>query len=459
MQTIYQTTEPFDQLLKKQEPDAGQMYRPMNYVVEQPVEEGLLLYHTMTKAMLLLTPEEAKTYRKTPAALPQLIEQWFLVPQSFDDRLLSSQMRDVGRMLEKKSDVIKDYTILTTTDCNARCFYCYEMGRPRTPMSEETAQRTADYIISHCKSEKVTLHWFGGEPLYNKPVISLICRRLKEAGIDYRSRMTSNGYLFDDSVIAEAKDLWQLKRVQISLDGTEQTYNRCKAFIYKDVNAYRRVIGNIHKLQDAGIRVGIRLNTDMHNAANLSELAEELHREFCNPQGISVYLHALFEEAKGSKAIHDDEKRKYVFDQITDIEARLKDYGFIQPRRLGRKVKINRCIADNDHSILIVPDGHIGKCEHYSDDHFIGHIDHEDRDTQMVEKFKETRDEIDACATCFYYPDCFWLKLCEDIPNCYQEERDHKLHQLRQSMLRDFDKFKNKQEDKQEDDLQDETQD
>ena len=174
MQTIYQTAEPFDQLLKNQKPDAGQIYRPMNYVVEQPVEEGLLLYHTMTKAMLLLTPEEAETYKKTPAALTQLIEQWFLVPQSFDDRLLSRQIRDVGRMLEKKSDAITGYTIMTTTDCNARCFYCFELGRPRMPMSEETAHRTADYIINHCKGEKVTLRWFGGEPLYNLPVISLI---------------------------------------------------------------------------------------------------------------------------------------------------------------------------------------------------------------------------------------------------------------------------------------------
>ena len=455
MQTIYQTSEPFDQLLMNQEPAAGQTYRPMSYVVEQPIEEGLLLYHTMTKAMLLLTPEETEIYKKTPEALTQLIEQWFLVPQSFDDRLLSRQIRGVAWMLEKKSDAITGYTIMTTTDCNARCFYCYEMGRSRTPMSEETALRTADYIISHCKGEKVSLRWFGGEPLYNKPVITLICRRLKEAGVEYRSRMISNGYLFDDSIVAEAKDLWRLKDVQITLDGTEQTYNRCKAYIYKGVNAYRRVIGNIHRLQDAGIKVNIRLNIDMHNAENLSQLAEELHQEFSDPKGVSVYLYMLFEAIKGSKAIHDDEKRKYVFDQINDIETRLTDYGFIQPRRLSLQVKINRCMADNDHSVVIVPDGRIGKCEHFSEDHFIGEIDNEDRDTQMVEKFKETRDEIEACATCFNYPDCIWLKLCEDNPNCYQEERDHMLNQLRQSMMRAFEKFKNKEEDNLQDEAQD----
>ncbi len=449
MQTIYQTAKPFDQLLKKQMMAAGQTYRPMYYVVEQPVEEGLLLYHTMTKAMLLLTPEEAETYRTSPTALPQLVEQWFLVPESHDDRLLSRQIRDVARMLEKKTGAITSYTILTTTDCNARCFYCYELGRPRVPMSEETAIKTADYIINHCKGEKVSIHWFGGEPLYNKPVISQICQRLKDAGIQYASTMTSNGYLFDDSIVTEAKEEWRLEKVQITLDGTEQTYNRCKAYIYKDVNAFRRVIGNIHKLQDAGIHVSIRLNIDMHNAENLSELADELHREFNDSKGISVYIHALFEEVKGSKAIHDEEKRKFVFDQINDIESRLADYGLLKPRQLKREVKTNRCMADNDHSVVIVPDGHIGKCEHYSEDHFVGHIGQEEWDAQMLDHFRDTRDEITACATCFNYPDCIRLKLCKDNPNCYQEEREHKHSKLRQSILRAFNNYKDQQEEKQ----------
>ena len=240
MQTIYQTTKPFDQLLKKQKMATEQTYRPMYYVVEQPVDEGLLLYHTMTKAMLLLTPEEAETYRTSPTALPQLVEQWFLVPESHDDRLLGRQIRDVARMLERTSDAITHYTILTTTDCNARCFYCFEMGRPRMPMSKETAQRTADYIINHCKGKKITINWYGGDPLYNKDVITFICRLLTEAGVDYESKMISNGYLFDDDVIAEAQSLWRLKRVQITLDGTEEVYNRIKAYIYKGVNACRR---------------------------------------------------------------------------------------------------------------------------------------------------------------------------------------------------------------------------
>ena len=447
MQIIYNTVKPFDQLLKKQKVKKGETYRPMYYVVEQPVDEGLLLYHTMTKALLLLTPEEAETYKTHPEEMPDLIGLWFLVPQSHDDRLLSRQIRDVARMLEKKSDAITSYTILTTTDCNARCFYCYEMGRPRVPMSKETAEKTANYIISHCQGEKVSLHWFGGEPLYNKPVISLICNKLKEAGIEYSSKMTSNGYLFDDDIITEAKELWNLKKVQITLDGTEKTYNRCKAYIYKNVNAYQRVIGNIHRLQDTDILVSIRLNIDMHNAKNLSELVDEIHREFSNSKGISVYLHALFDYTKGNIAIKDDEKRKYVFDIIKEIEARLIQYGFLKQRGLNRHIKTNKCMADNDSSIVIVPSGSIGKCEHFTEDHFIGHIDNTVLNSKVQIEFKTCRDEIEACATCILYPNCIRLKNCEDESNCYQEERNNHIQKLYHNILKSYKSFKDKEQD------------
>ena len=447
MQTIYDIVKPFNRLLKKQKVKNGETYRPMYYVVEQPVEEGLLLYHTMTKALLLLTPEEAKVYKTKPATLPQLIELWFLVPQSHDDRLLSRQIRDVAKMLEKKSDAITNYTILTTTDCNARCFYCYEMGRSRIPMSRETAIQTTNYIINHCQGQKVTLHWFGGEPLYNKPVVTLICQRLKNAGIKYTSKMTSNGFLFDDDMIKEAKDLWQLHEVQITLDGTEKVYNRSKAFIYKDVNAYRRVIDNIHCLQEADIAVRIRLNIDMHNADNLMELVEVLHQEFDKPKGINVYIHPLFEESKGSYAIHNEHKRAFIIGKMKEIRACLSDYGFVEPSKLRRSIKKYACQADNDQCVMIMPSGNIGKCDHYTEDHFVGHIIHETYDQEQLEQFKELRMEIEACTTCPIYPTCLVLKLCISNGHCYEETREQTIHRIRQGMLNAYQQIKNNQQD------------
>jgi radical SAM protein with 4Fe4S-binding SPASM domain len=447
MQIIRETIKPFDQLLKKQKRRQGETYRLMNFVVEQPVEDGLLLYHTMTKALLLLSPEETVLYRQDRTALPLLVENWFLVPLSHDDRLLSRQMRDVARMLERTTDAITHYTILTTTDCNARCFYCYEMGRPRVLMSEETAQHTADYIIRHCQGKKVGINWFGGEPLYNKRVITLICQRLQAAGIDYTSTMITNGYLFNHETIREAVDLWHLDWVQISLDGTEKIYNRSKAYIYKDVNAYRRVIDNIHRLQAAGIKIRIRLNIDMYNADNLMELTEELHHEFSHTEGLCVYLHALFEEAAGSKAMHDEQKRAFIYQQMGEINKKLSEYGIAKPDKLDRKVMANACQADNDKCLVIMPSGHIGKCEHYIEDHFVGHIDHDDIDMDVVRLFKEQHDETETCATCPTYPLCIMLKLCQTSTRCYPETQMERIQKVRRGMLKAYQKYLNHEND------------
>lgn len=446
MQTICHIVEPYDQLLGKQKIRKNVSYRLISYVVKQPVDDGLLIYNTLTKAMLLLTQEEAALLDKTPDAMPRLIEEWFVVPEKHDDRLLSNQLRAVGRMLAKPVTGITDYTILTTTDCNARCFYCYELGRARIPMSHDMAQRWSDYILQHSKGQKVTLHWFGGEPLYNKPVITQICQNLKAAGMNFSSTMISNGYLFDDETIAEARDLWRLKSVQITLDGTEEIYNRSKAYIYKEVNAYRRVIENIHLLLKADIRVKIRLNVDMHNAENLLELADELHREFGEAKKLSVYLHTLFENNRREVALQRDENRKLVYEKMLEVKTRLQGYGLARIPRLRRKIKLNKCMADNDRTLVLLPTGHIGKCEHFSEDHFIGHIDDAMQDEAMKEAFKKS-DEYEACDTCFDYPNCFRLTQCEDFVNCYPEERDDRMYVICQGMKQAYEQYKQKQQD------------
>lgn len=115
--------------------------RWMTYVLAQPVEGGVLVFHTLTRALLLLTPEEYAA----PDNLPELRSSWFRVPQEMDDMKYADQVRFIRRTMWKEPEHITSYTIFTTTDCNARCFYCYEMGRSRIPMSAETAHKAAAF--------------------------------------------------------------------------------------------------------------------------------------------------------------------------------------------------------------------------------------------------------------------------------------------------------------------------
>lgn len=410
---------------------SDEAYRPMCYVVSAPVEDGMLLFHTLTRELLLLTPEEYAAM----GSLPELQEKWFLVPQSLSDKSYADRVKFVLKATRKKPEHITRYTIFTTTDCNARCFYCFELGRSRIPMSEETAHKAAKYIAKHCGGKKVTIPWFGGEPLFNKKVIDIICNDLTELGVEYKSTMVSNGYLFDDETVKKAREIWKLQWVQITLDGTEEIYNRSKAFIYRDGSSpYKIVMDNIGRLLDAGIRVEVRLNLDKHNAKDLLLLADELHERFGNKKGLTAYSHVLFEFAGKKEHVRAAEERRLVYQQQEELTRRLSEYGLLGKGRLSKTLPVNQCMADSGNSLTILPGGELGLCEQYTEDHFVGNLDSDKLDVQTQKQFSEIRETIAECTACFHYPHCTRLKMCIETRECFPEMREEYLHKTQTAM-------------------------
>ncbi len=411
-------------------------YRMIHYCITTQVDEGVLVFNTLTRELLLLTTEEYANVLE----LPYLRQQWFVVPEQTDEKKLVGAVRWIKKTMERPSGRIKNYTILTTTDCNARCFYCYEMGRPRVPMSEETALKVAAFIRDNAGGKPVQLHWFGGEPLYNYGVIDLICRKLREYGVAFDSYMISNGYLFDDEMIQRAVNNWNLKRVQITLDGTEQVYNRCKAFVYREGSAYQIVTGNIERLLNHGIRIAVRMNMDFHNADDLMVLSQELADRFGDKKGFYAYCHLIFDENTAWDQRYSTEKWNELYTLRYRLEAKLKEVGISSSKksRLQRDLPRFQCMADNSGSIVITPDGHLGACEHFSDSELIGHVDSPERDRAMIESFRQRCDEIPECDTCFYYPECIRLKKCPDLSPCIEQERNITQMRTRRDMVNEY---------------------
>ena len=435
MKIIIPTASLFEQTVGRQKRADGQQYRLMTYVVQQPVDDGLLLYNTLTCSLVLLTPYEAADL----TAQRELIDRWFLVPQEHDDRKLCRQVRQMAALLTPAPKVVTTYTILPTTGCNARCFYCYEQGTRPVTMTAETASQVVRYIVAHRGDEKITLRWFGGEPLVNAKVIDQICTELNGQGVPFRSEMTTNGYLFDADMVQRAKNLWQLQKVQITLDGTAQTYNRVKDYVYRGVNAFERVLTNIGLLTAVGIRVLIRLNVDKHNIGEMTELVELLHQHFGSNEHLSIYSHELFGE-------RTPEDNATLFAQRMQLEQQIAKHGILRIKELPKDIHLNQCMADNDGSVMIAPDGHLGKCEHFIDREFFGHIDSEEHNEAILRKFKERRAEIEACATCPFYPQCYRLVMCEDDFGCTPETLQLSMHNMMVSIKYEYECYLNKKE-------------
>ena len=203
------------------------------------------------------------------------------------------------------------------------------------------------------------------------------------------------------------------------------------------MNAFERVLRNIQLLTDAGIRVQIRLNVDKHNIEEMSELVSLLHQRFGVNKRLIIYSRDLY----CKRTLEDAE---VLFDQRMMLEQQIEELGYRGKQELQKEIKLGLCMADNDQNVVIVPDGHLGKCEHFIDSEFFGHIDSEEKNKEVLCRFKERPADIEACATCPYYPQCFRLKVCEKN-DCTPELQKEHIYDIIMAMKDEYEKFLKKQ--------------
>lgn len=420
-------------------------YRWSKHIVSAEVDNGVLLYHTLTKELLFLAENEAKTPDEEQKE--KLVNAWFLVPEDFDEKKQAGQVRNVASLLAKRTKAINSYTIFTTTECNARCYYCFEKGIARKTMSVTTAHDAADYIIRKSCGEKVSICWFGGEPLYNVKAIDTICHDLKDRGIEFTSKTVSNGYLFTPEIIRRAKSDWKLESAQITIDGTEKIYNRTKAYINCEVNAFERVLNNIDLLLDNGIRVFVRLNIDRKNAENMQELAELLAARYGNKNGFYAYPILLKEfDAK----INSFPSEEIAAENYLGIEDKLKAEKIGRTQTLFRELNTNRCMADSDSAVCITPDGYLAKCDHYTETQRIGNIYSDETDKDIIASWKE-QVYFPECDDCPLYPQCINLKKCEWSGNgCPISVSAVRIKHMKEQIVSEYKKYLKEQNEKNE---------
>ena len=414
------------------------------FLFRLPVKEGMLLYSTLTLELVLVPPELVPGLETPAGALREALhKRWFLVTPGLDEHSLALEIRQTLRLLEPPAPWITKYTVLTTTACNARCAYCFEENWVPRTMSLETADRVADYMLAHSEGHPFQIDWFGGEPLVNRRVMDRICTRLSEAGASFRSGMTTNGYLLDPETAAADAALWRLKACQITLDGREEAYNRIKNYVYPGVNAYRRVLGNIHAMAAAGVSVTIRLNFDLSNLEEIRLLIEELIGEFRGEANVGVTPIILYEHEEPGSVPWTPEVREALQTARLELMARLEAGGLGRPGRLPRAQFCHMCMADSGDKITILPDGEIGLCEQHNRAHLIGRIDSPDLDEAARQAACALRPEIPACADCPLYPGCIRLALCRN-QICHPQRRASREQQKLNSIRMEWEQYKHR---------------
>lgn len=442
MQVLHKANEDISKLWRESRIQPG-VYRLMHYTVSADTENGALIHNVITGELIFTDFAEAQNLSMLPCEyapwMDTLIQKHFLVKAEANERDTVDSLRIAMRAL-KSSKNITSYTVLPTTFCNARCFYCYECDIKHETMTDETADMFVDFVAANHGNKPIHIRWFGGEPLVGIRQIDRISEALTNRNIEFSSSMTSNGYLFNEETVQRAESVWKLNKIQITLDGTETVYNEAKSYRNPCKSPYYRVLDNIGLLLKHGISVSIRLNLGLHNADDLMLLLGELDERFADKTHLTVYTHLLFDNCGFEPTHFDCDQTALLLEKKKSIDLRSSEYGLAAGKGKLPQLRTYRCMADNPSSVLVAPTGVLGKCEHYTDAHLVGCLSDGiiDKSEEMSLRERLTYPE---CDTCPLYPACIKLKICPSDTPCSEFQSNTFYHDTANQMMQFYEDY------------------
>ena len=424
-------------ILPRYELRQEESYRPSVFLFPFRHGESAFAYHTLSKQCLQVDEDlfdALGTGRHfsggelcASGELTRLLSQRFLVPEKTDETGCYADMMRLLRLraLRKR---MNSYTILTTTACNARCFYCVEEGAPILTMDDGTARDTVDFILrSRDPGKPVHLTWFGGEPLAAARVIDRVSAALTQAGVDFDAGMVSNGILIDRESLEKMTGLWRIRRIQISLDGEEKEYNRRKNYRHPYPSAYRLVLEVLRQLSDTGIRLAIRCNVDGDNAEGLRLMVDDLARTIRNKANVGLYFAVLF--ARRNSQEHTELLRRCL---EAKLYAREKGFPYAALNSL-HSLRIMHCGAENPTgSAVVFPDGALFNCYRFLPEMQTGDLKAGLDRKDYVNSFALPDPVRESCRDCCFLPVCTSFSRCpNEVEQCRETRELELLYDLR----------------------------
>ncbi len=262
-------------------------------------QSDVFLMNTLTDAQIIVPPEVVSlldsldgqglpAYRASrpfdaeeTEALATLTELGFIVESHDADR----------RALDAYFDTIRHdttqlrLTVLTTLQCNFACDYCFQgdhddHNRHAHKMSLETAAQVvahAERQLDTVRPERLTVSFFGGEPLLNLPVIYYLAEQLHAAtsarGVQLALNIITNGLLLTPEVVDRLLP-FGLSGVKITLDGDQAAHDRMRP-LRGGQGTFDRIVANIRAIAGKCV-ISIGGNFDADNADSYPALLDFL---------------------------------------------------------------------------------------------------------------------------------------------------------------------------------------
>ncbi len=340
------------------------MYWSKYNILSKSEKYGFLLFNTMSLAFIRINEQDIdmwKKLRETPDSYTNfqnydfLIKARILVDNQEDD--LNVYLADVLKNRYNSSDMA--LTILPTRGCNFGCIYCYEQDRPNVLMNEQTEKAIVKFVCSNSNLKRLSVVWYGGEPLLNFDSMVRLTKMFKQLNIEYSAKIVSNGYLLTKEKADLMKDL-AIRNIQITFDGSEEIHNQ-RRFLLGGQPTYRKIMDNLKYLLSINkeITIDIRTNIDRRNKDDYNKFYQDFKSEI-NDKRVTMYP-GFVSDLLSSECVSPEfniSEGGYKAQFILDI---FDKYG-IEIKSFLPKYRRHSCVASKYFAFVIGPEGELYKC-------------------------------------------------------------------------------------------------
>lgn len=281
----------------------------------------------------------------------------FLIDDDFNEFQQLQMVHALNRYQKSELSLV----IAPTMACNFACPYCFE-GSQSGVMAKHLKDKIISLISNFApKGERLSITWFGGEPLLSKSTLYTMSQQLidicQKENVDYDAKIITNGYLLDEDTILKLLE-YKVNFAQITLDGLPETHNRKRKLKNNSGKpTFDQIIDNAILAKKHGIKVALRINVDRETAAQLEQLLDMMiEKDLAD----NLYLGHVQGNTDCCKEICEACLSK---EDFAYVAVGFEDLRFSKNLETGYPIPIRvNCGADYLYSYVIDADGYIYKC-------------------------------------------------------------------------------------------------
>jgi uncharacterized protein len=430
--------------------------QPSMFTLRVPLRDRdeVFLMNTLTDAQLVVSSDVAALIDRAASmtagnegrfnpqereALDVLRDNGFLVTDRQTER------RELDRYFSRVTSDASELhvTVLTTLQCNFACDYCFQgdhgdYNKFAEKMSLEKAVSVGDWIereLDRVGPERLTLMFFGGEPLLNLPVMYYLAERMWEAtqerGLPMSITIITNGLLLTSDVVDRLAP-YGLTGIKITLDGDRETHNRMRP-LRGGQGTFDRIIENVRRVAGR-VRIAIGGNFDETSVDSYPGLLQFLREQEFADKLVKVNFKPVIRtdspKPKGALPlipVNADGKPLggtcmtavgsgkspgsacdscgFAEEQMSFLREETRRFGFPTPDGVHN----GPCHVHMKHAHTIGPDGSLYACPGFTGDLGLstGHIDDRRDSAREVNRGKFDRlSPWKECGDCAFIPVC-----------------------------------------------------